>query len=1047
MHTLHRVYVAAFAVLCAFGFTPQSLRAQKYSSVVIWSEPGLPTADSPAPSAAQLGSIFPEAHLASAEQLPTQLADPQTHLLVLAQGSVVPEAAWSAIRDYLQRGGNLLVLGGRPFTRAAYRDFSGWQLRDYSVRFSRLLNIDQYQSTPGSSGANFSPNPDIPIQLPHFTWRQAFSPIIRLSSFDLYNRGGSAGSLDARLDTLVWGVSNGRRLSAPIVQIDHISGAFANGRWIFIAAELAPDSYSSADSAQLLRALADRTLQGAEEFTARPTLPLYLPGEPIELETVFHSATNASPTSSATPLTVQISSYPETQPNQKQTATIPLPTSTSTLLPAPQSKGLHIIDARLFEGNTLRATYHSAFWIRDEALLRSGPNLGVNSDYFTIDGKPLGVVGTTYMSSEVQRLYFDHPNVYVWNTDLALIHGAGLNMLRTGWWTGWDKLCDETGRPYERTLRTLEAYLMTARKYGLPVQFNIFAFLPEVLGGTNPYLDPQAVQKQHNLVQSVVARFHDVPYLAWDLINEPSFSKHLWKMRPNDDPIELAAWNAWLTKKYPDRAALATAWNVPPDSIAGTISLPTDDEFNLRSMYVGVNSLRVYDYTEFAQEKFADWVRDLREVIHQTGSAQLITVGQDEGGYQDRLSPAFFASYVDFTTDHSWWQNDFLLWDSLVAKQPGKAMLIQETGLQRELTLDEIARRTPEQEAALFERKFALSFVQGSGAIEWLWNSNSYMTESNETPIGALHADGTEKPEATVLRDMAKFAAAASPYLKNPKPPEIVVVTSQAAQFSVMADLQLAAQQNAVRALAYDLHQPCSILAESQIDKLGSPKLVILPSAQALRESTWQALLAYVKSGGNLLVTGPVSRDEHWHPIDRLTPLGIKGHTEPLTSHTSEIHYDGIDSRFSIPLSFDQQQQQVLETLKFDEDGTLKRLPFGNGQLLWSAAPVELSNSPLATETVYNVVLNLLHVAPPFSAQVLAPPMAPNSPPPGTLIYRIDLQDSLLYIFESEFDQDTSFKLTDNATGAELPQRLPAQHAALAVIDKHTKKVVAKYGF
>ncbi|MGB8323576.1 MAG: hypothetical protein WCE52_11525, partial [Candidatus Acidiferrum sp.] len=63
MHTLHRVYVATFAVVCTFGFTPQSLRAQKYSSVVIWSEPGLPTADSPAPSAPQLSSIFPDAHL------------------------------------------------------------------------------------------------------------------------------------------------------------------------------------------------------------------------------------------------------------------------------------------------------------------------------------------------------------------------------------------------------------------------------------------------------------------------------------------------------------------------------------------------------------------------------------------------------------------------------------------------------------------------------------------------------------------------------------------------------------------------------------------------------------------------------------------------------------------------------------------------------------------------------------------------------------------------------------------------------------------------
>ena len=149
--------------------------------------------------------------------------------------------------------------------------------------------------------------------------------------------------------------------------------------------------------------------------------------------------------------------------------------------------------------------------------------------------------------------------------------------------------------------------------------------------------------------------------------------------------------------------------------------------------------------------------------------------------------------------------------------------------------------------------------MYGSGAIEWLWNSNSYMTESHETPIGALHADGTEKPEAKVLRDMAKFAAAASPYLSNPKPPDVAIVTSQAAQFSVHPELQLAAQQNAVRALAYDLHQPCYIITENQIDKLGSPKLVLLPSAQALRESTWQALLGYAKNGGNLRPTKTTS--------------------------------------------------------------------------------------------------------------------------------------------------------------------------------------------
>src|SRR5262249_58448006 len=124
----------------------------------------------------------------------------------------------------------------------------------------------------------------------------------------------------------------------------------------------------------------------------------------------------------------------------------------------------------------------------------------------------------------------------------------------------------------------------------------------------------------------------------------------------------------------------------------------------------------------------------------------------------------------------------------------------------RELTLDEIARFSVEQEAALFERKVAASLIQSSGSIEWLWNSNSYMTEGNETPIGAVRPDGTEKPEATVLRDFAGFSKQVSEHLRNPETPSIAIVTSQAAQYSALSYMQLDAQHTAIRALVYDTH-------------------------------------------------------------------------------------------------------------------------------------------------------------------------------------------------------------------------------------------------
>jgi len=789
-------------VLCATSFflpTPP-LEAQDFSAAVVLREAGMPAADSPAFPPGQLQRLLPGARTASADQLGTFLGDPAIRLLVLPYGSSFPEANWPAIYSFLLRGGNLLVLGGRPFTRAAFHDASGWHLREYSVRFLRQLAMDQYQITPGSEGLEFRNNPDVPLSFPAFPWQRAFSPIIRLSAVDLYNRGGATGSIDARLDPLAWGMKDGRRMAVPLMQIDHLQNGFDGSRWIFLSAEVSSQFYDSGQAAALIGLLADRALQGAEEFTARPTLPLYLPGEPVEVELRWSSAEKPSG-----PLTVRIAMFPEARPDQPFTVTKNVSAPQLVTLPPPKEKGFHVIEAKLLDGNKVRAIYLSGFWIRDEDFLRSGPHLSVNRDYFELDGHPLAVVGTTYMSSEVQRLFFDHPNAYNWDRDMAQIKAAGLNTIRTGWWTGWDKFCDEDGHPYERTMRTLEAYLMTARKHGIPVQFNFFAFLPEVLGGTNPYLDPQAIRKQQTLVSSVVARFHDTPFLAWDLINEPSISKHLWRTRPNGDPIELAAWNQWLAKRYPDRAALAAAWGVLPDSVAGTISLPEEIEFESRGMYVGHNSLRVYDYYLFAQDTFAGWVRSMREKIRGSGSQQLITVGQDEGGVMDRLSPAFYAPFLDFTTNHSWWQNDSLLWDSLTAKQPGVAMLIQETGLQRELNLDETARLTPEQEGAIFERKVAMSFVQGSGAIEWLWNSNSYMTEANESPIGALRTDGSEKPEATVMRDFARFARSAQDHLRNPQQPSVAIVTSQAAQFSILGDLQLEAQHKAVRALAYSL--------------------------------------------------------------------------------------------------------------------------------------------------------------------------------------------------------------------------------------------------
>jgi hypothetical protein len=998
--------------------------------IVVFRESGFPSADSAVASFQQLSELVPGARQASVEQLSAQLSDPGTALLVLPYGSAFPEQAWPDISQFLQRGGNLLVLGGRPFSRSAYLDSSGWHLRQYNVRFMRALMIDQYQETPASDGSQFQTNPDMPLQLPHFAWKKAYSPIIRLSSVDLYKRGGAAGAIDARVDALAWGVKDGRKMSAPAIVIDHLRDGFNGGRWVFLNADLSTDFFAGTDAAGIIRSLVELAFQGSQEFTARPSLPLYLPGEPVQLNLQCQSISQ-----SKTPLTVKIATYPEAEPANRSETTVEITGAKQVVFPSPSGKGLYLIDATLMKGDKVRAIYHSGFWVRDEAYLKSGPRLTVNKDYFELDQKALAVVGTTYMSSEVQRLYFEYPNVYVWNRELGQISAAGLNMIRTGWWTGWDKFCNENGEPYERTYRTLEAYLMTARKNGLPVQFNFFAFLPDVLGGVNPYLDPEAVRRQKTLISSIVTRFHDVPWIAWDFINEPSISQRLWTMRPNGDGIELQKWNEWLNKNYPDKPALAAAWNVPAASVQGTVPLPDDTEFTPRGGYVGRNSLKVYDFYLFGQEVFVNWVKTMRDAVRATGSQQLVTVGQDEGGIQDRLSPAYWGAAVDFTTNHSWWQNDYVLWDSLLAKQPGQTMLVQETGLQRELGLDEIVRRDPDAEASLLERKVAAAFIQGAGAIEWLWNTNSYMTESNETPIGVIRPDATEKPEATTMRAFAAFAKPLQEHLRNPQQPPIAIVTSQAAQFSVLGDLQLEAQRKAVRALAYHDRLTAYAVAENQIAKLGSPKLAILPSAQALTETAWQTLLQYANDGGNLLVTGPVDRDEHWHVVPRASAFKLGGVVEPLMFHSASIKL----SAGNISLSFDQQKQNFVETLRFSDGSTLKEIPYGKGRIFWVAFPVELSEGTQTTADLYASVASRVGIAPAYDV------LSPLSP--GVLIHSTMLDDSVLYVMISDSAEDSNIDLRDKLTGARLTFTLPAQRAGIAIMGKKEKSIVAKYGF
>ena len=134
------------------------------------------------------------------------------------------------------------------------------------------------------------------------------------------------------------------------------------------------------------------------------------------------------------------------------------------------------------------------------------------------------------------------------------------------------------------------------------------------------------------------------------------------------------------------------------------------------------------------------------------------------------------------------------------------------------------------------------------------------------------------------------------------------------------------------------------------------------------------------------------------------------------------------------PLAFDLQAQGWLESLDFGHMGFLE-INHGKGRIFWSAEPVELAQGDQPAADVYDYVMTRIGIQASFGA------------PPGILIFQIPLSDSVLYVVESDTNVDSPVQFQDPVTGVHVSFNLPAGHAAMALVGKKEKAVVAKYGF
>ena len=1034
------------------------------------------------------------------------LKDPATlngaDLLVLPYGSAFPAEAWSGIQAYVRAGGNVVVLGGQAF-RVPVTGANG--------RFTQAPPQDTYARDMGIQHTYEAPSQDNV----KFSWRTEYSFLRPLAV-----RARRFFVLEGRLSGLGFMLnSEGLEVAAPVVVMDRAGGfggpgaggppatagapGAPGGRGVgtpvpagsgAVAPAVAPAAvapagggrgggggpasrivlldfdpavgyWDSADGISLVAQAAGYARQGVSTFSLEMPFSTIKPGEPAK---VLVHLRNAGRERANKPLAGEVRVQLLSGNVVAETLNVPISGRVDAEAPFTKSlsPGFYTVRGVWTEDGQGREGYQNGLWVEDATQLAAGPVFGVKKDFLTSDGKPFFPVGANYFSTEANGWDFSGPrNAWIWDRDFDEMQRYGVTFVRTGVWGPTLRLIDPATKGVtERFLRNLEAFLLSAHRHNIIVNFTFYAFTPRVLdpsapspqpavpqaapvaaagggrgggrGGPqappepNVYMDPQSVKTELNYVLSIVNRFKDVPWLCWDLINEPSFANpnRLWTGNtPNGDPVELALWRKWLGAKYSSLAELSAAWMATPDQLGGFDNIPMPAIANLTfDRYKNAGMVRAFDYNLFTQEMFTEWVRSMVNAIHGAGSKQLVNVGQDEGGVTNRVLNQFYAAGgVAFTTNHTYWQDDALLWDSVAAKRSGVPNITGETGYQPVRAADSTWRYDELTGNALNEKKWVLGFAAGSsGAMMWDWD--------REVDFGIKRSDGSAKIAQTVMRGIGQFAAKAAPYATDLVAPQVALVLPQSLQLSIYNKTALEAQQNAVRALYQYARGEAYAVGEYQIQDLGSPKLIILPSPKGLAPSAWEAIRAKVNAGATLLVSGPFDGDAHFHPTGREKQAGLAYETVPLTIREELMKFPGGDER----LSYSGDKTTYLDRAVLPDKSLWVEKTLGRGKILFSPLPLELNENLQTVGDVYRYALKTAGVTPTYVTTLQDP---------GILICPTKYPRATLYALTSESGQQ-AVTFTDQKSGKQFSGALDPGRSALILIGQDGA-VLASYNW
>ncbi len=865
MRTHYFVCLIMIGLMISGATADADSNAPDTRAVAVLNEPGIPVrgaASSPETIATILRRDHMQVRLVSARELanPDVFNAERFGVVIIPTGQSFPAEARSAFLDFLRHGGSFVSLGGYTFANLLVRQGGQWlPAKDVRAMNSATgVALNELKLEPDQIGIF---DPSFPLKRVARIRTAPGQQVVR-SSIDLPGafRGWAASGIvgdyanngpgfirkeirtNARWVPLLEAYDRYGRARGPAASmLLNFDGHYAGSNWAYFGVESA-DLFDKVEgsTAELLREVVRFLVRGSYLHGTECHRRLYKVGETVTAKTVVANRGRR-------PLTLRVefawgpAGAKQLAQGTVRTVTVragqELPVAVS-LGSQPSNGDLWQVRTRLYAGQQAIDELTTGYVVERSEIVAAGAKLDFVNNYFRRSNRPEFLFGT----DESAFVYLTpHENPLTWSRDLLLARDIGMNLYENLQYSNPDYQVNDWD------WRNFRAMNQLTQKYNL-------VFMPGVLLLQDSAVNDAVLKAQAAQTASFAQRFADTPglllYLNGDIMTNFGRDQNQVKQ----------LWNDWLRDRYHSTDVLRARWGTA--AVRGELGSLT---------FPPPNSGRWDDLAAVDRHMFLAWIGERwhnaqtaairkhdegRLSSSEFGAGHEATDARATMGGLSVLNFPYFGPIAGFPSCLHWFD----------LRLQGKGLGVGEYGsrLHPAWTGEGGPGRSYEATAAEEAQKELYSTVAhyalGAGASRiqnWCLRDAQART---------VHAWGIVHPETGVPKDVAYVHRNLSMIWRHftPKyagPPAIAVCLPNTLRRGNNYKEGYEVGYRSFEGLL-DLHYQFAVIDDDHLDSLPEgTRVLIYPAPFAVSDENFGRLLAWVKQGGTLLLSGDISYD------------------------------------------------------------------------------------------------------------------------------------------------------------------------------------------